>query len=186
MALKSTIHKAELQVSDMDRHYYATHALTLARHPSETDARMMVRLLAFALFAHERLVFGKGLSSEDEPDLWRHELDGEIALWIDLGQPDESRIRRACGRAREVVVITYAPRQAGPWWDKHGAALSKLRNLTVIDLEETSVEALAALSERGMRVQCLIQDGLVQWMDERGSTIEITPDLRLGKRLQEA
>jgi uncharacterized protein YaeQ len=98
MALKATVVKAELQVSDMDRHYYASHNLTLAQHPSETDERLMVRLLAFALNADERLEFGKGLSSDDEPDLWRRDYTGDIELWIDLGQPDESRIRKASGR----------------------------------------------------------------------------------------
>ena len=104
MALKATIFKAELQLSDMDRHHYQTHALTLARHPSETDERMLLRLAAFALNADERLEFTKGISSEDEPDLWLKNLSGEIELWIELGQPDEKRMRRACGRARRVVV----------------------------------------------------------------------------------
>jgi uncharacterized protein YaeQ len=114
-----TIYRAELQVSDMDRHYYASHALSLAQHPSETDERLMVRLLAFALFADERLAFGRGLSSDDEPDLWRSSLSGEIEQWIDLGQPDEARIRRACGRAREVVVIGYSGRAFDLWWEKN-------------------------------------------------------------------
>jgi uncharacterized protein YaeQ len=107
MALNSTIYKVELQISDMDRHYYATHALTLARHPSETEERLMVRLLAFALYADDRLEFGKGISDEDEPALWRKAYTDEIELWIELGQPDEARIRKACGRSRQVVVINY-------------------------------------------------------------------------------
>src|SRR4051812_23966911 len=111
MAQSSTTYKAELAISDMDRHYYGTHALTIARHPSETEERLMVRLLAFALFADERLQFGKG-SAEDEPDLWRKDLTGDILEWIDLGQPDEQRIRKACGRARQVIVINYGGRAA--------------------------------------------------------------------------
>ena len=99
MALKATIFKASLQVSDMDRKYYAEHALTLARHPSETDERMMLRVLAFALNAHEHLAFGKGLSDTDEPDLWQKDLTGRILHWIDVGQPDEKRLIRASGRA---------------------------------------------------------------------------------------
>jgi uncharacterized protein YaeQ len=116
MALNSTIYKVELQISDMDRHYYATHALTLARHPSETEERLMVRLLAFALYADDRLEFGKGISDEDEPALWRKAYTDEIELWIELGQPDETRIRKACGRSRQVVVINYGgntPRSGG-------------------------------------------------------------------------
>src|SRR5512147_3279852 len=104
MALKSTIFKAELQISDMDRNYYGSHSLTIARHPSETDERMMVRLLAFALHANEGLAFGRGLSTDDEPDLWQRDLTGAIRLWIDVGLPDEKLLRRACGRADEVVV----------------------------------------------------------------------------------
>lgn len=168
MALKATVVKAELQISDMDRHYYATHALTLAQHPSETDERLMVRVLAFALHADERLEFGRGLSSEDEPDLWRRDYTGDIELWIDLGQPDESRIRRACGRARQVVVVTYSGNGADIWWQKHAATLSRLDNLTVLDIPHRTVEALGTLVQRGMRLNCLIQDGEVQLMGETG------------------
>lgn len=115
MALKSTVFRAELQVSDLDRHYYAAHALTLARHPSETDERMMVRLLAFALFAGERLEFGRGLSTEDEPALWRKDLTGAVELWIEVGLPDERALRRACGRAERVAVLCYGGRGADLW-----------------------------------------------------------------------
>ena len=166
MALKATVVKAELQISDLDRHHYATYPLTLAQHPSETDQRLMVRLIAFALFASERLEFGKGLSAEDEPDLWRRDYTGEIEQWIDLGQPDESRIRKACGRARQVVVVTYGGRAADLWWDKQSAALSRLDNLTVIDIAPESVEALAAMIERSMRLNVLIQDGEFQLMGD--------------------
>ena len=104
MALKATVHKAHLQIADMDRHYYQDHSLTLAQHPSETDDRLMVRLLAFALNADEHLQFGKGLSDEEEPDAWIADLTGNLDLWIELGQPDEKRIRKACSRAKQVVV----------------------------------------------------------------------------------
>lgn len=112
MALKATIFKADLQIADMDRGYYGGHALTLARHPSETDERMMVRLLAFALFAGERLAFGRGLSAEDEPALWQKDLTGAVELWIEVGLPDERDIRKACGRADRVVVLCYGGRGA--------------------------------------------------------------------------
>src|SRR5206468_290856 len=162
MAEKATIFKADLTVADMDRNHFATHALTLARHPSETDERMMVRLLAFALHADERLQFGKGISSDDEPDLWRKDLTGEILEWIELGQPDESRIRKACGRARQVIVINYGGRAADIWWEKNAATLERAKNLTVIDIPAAAVSALAALAERTMRLQCMIQDHQVQ------------------------
>jgi len=171
MAPKATIHKVELQVSDMDRHYYATHELTLAQHPSETGERLMVRLLAFALHAHERLEFGRGLSSDDEPDLWRKSLTGEIEQWIDLGQPDEQRIRKACGRARQVVVVNYGGRSADIWWDKVGDGLARSKNLAVIDIPSPGAQALAAMLERNMRLQCLVQDGQAQVMSEKASVI---------------
>ncbi len=169
MALKATIHRAELQVSDMDRHYYATHTLSLAQHPSETDERLMVRLSAFALFADERLVFGRGLSSDDEPDLWRSSLSGEIEQWIELGQPDEARIRRACGRAREVVVIGYSGRAFDLWWEKNASALARCVNLRVLALPAGAAAELAALLARSMRLQCLLQDGELQLIGEHAS-----------------
>src|SRR6185436_13552241 len=106
MALKSTVFRAELAVADIDRGYYADHPLVLARHPSETDERMMVRLLAFALHADPLLAFGKGLSTDEEPDLWRRDLTGAIGLWIDVGRPDERRVKKACGRADQVIVYS--------------------------------------------------------------------------------
>jgi uncharacterized protein YaeQ len=178
MAVKATVFRAELQVSDMDRHYYATHALTLARHPSETDERLMVRLLAFALFADERLEFGRGLSSEDEPDLWKKSRSGEIELWIDLGQPDESRIRKACGRAAEVVVLNYHGRSADLWWEKVRPALARCGNLTVVDIDAATIAELAALADRGMRLQCMIQDGQAELYFE-GSSVAVEQTVRM-------
>ncbi|UXI65921.1 YaeQ family protein [Tahibacter amnicola] len=169
MALKATIYKAELQISDMDRHYYATHSLTLAQHPSETDERLMARLVAFALFADERLEFGRGLSTDDEPDLWRRELDGTITQWIEMGQPDESRLRRASGRADEVVVVTYGGRAADLWWEKNSAGLSRLRNLSVVSISTGDLAALGSLLSRTMRLQCLVQDGQVQLLSDTAS-----------------
>ena len=128
MALKATIFKAQLQIADMDRNYYAEHALTLARHPSETDERMMVRVLVFALHAHERLELGKGLSDPDEPDLWRKDLTGQIEEWIDLGQPDEKNVIRACGRAAQVFVYGFN-RAAEPWWQLAEAKLARVKAL---------------------------------------------------------
>lgn len=178
MALNSTIYKVELQISDMDRHYYATHALTLARHPSETEERLMTRLLAFALYADERLEFGKGISDEDEPALWRKAYTDEIELWIEVGQPDETRIRKACGRSRQVVVISYGGNASEIWWNKVSAALSRNRNLTVLDIPAGTVAELVALLQRGMRLQCLIQDGQLQLMND-ADAVAIDPVKRM-------
>ena len=174
MAVGAKVHKVELQVSDLDRHHYGTHALVLAQHPSETDERLMLRVLAFALFADERLEFGRGLSTDDEPDLWRKDLTGAIEQWIELGLPDESRVRKACGRAREVVVITYGGRAADLWWEKNAAPLERCRNLTVLDIAPDASKALAARLARGMSLQAVIQDGHLQLID-RDTVLEIAP-----------
>ena len=171
--------KAEVQVSDLDRHHYETYNLTLARHPSETDERLMVRLLAFCLFADERLTFGRGLSSDDEPDLWRHALSGEIEQWIEVGQPDERRLRQACGRAGEVVVINYGGRAADIWWQQNARALARLDNLRVLDLPAEGVRELAGLAARNMALQCTIDGGDV-WIGNTGHSASLTPAERTG------
>lgn len=158
MALKATIYKAELQIADMDRHYYADHALTIARHPSETDERMMVRLAAFALFASETLSLTRGLSEVDEPDLWQLDLTGRVERWIDLGQPDERRIAKACGRADQVVVMPYAGRTAEIWWQQVKGKVERLDNLSVLSLDDGVAEALGRLAQRAMRLQLTRQD----------------------------
>jgi uncharacterized protein YaeQ len=172
MALKSTVFKATLNVADLDRHYYGEHNLTLARHPSETDERMMVRLLAFALFADERLEFGKGLSTTDEPALWLKDYGGEIRLWIEVGLPDERTLRRAAGRADQVVLLAYGGRAVDLWWEKEGEGLKRLGNLRVLAVDAATSAALAALAERSMGFQCTIQDGQV-WLTNGPETVEI-------------
>lgn len=179
MAANATIHKVELSVSDMDRHYYATHALTLAQHPSETETRLMLRLLAFALYADERLAFGRGVSDEDEPALWKRDFADGIELWIELGQPDEARVRKACNRARQVVVLGYGDRAAEAWWDRVGNALSRQERLTVLHIDDADAAVLAASCRRSMHVQCLLQDGELQWIDG-DDTLAIRPGLRHG------
>ncbi len=171
MAPNATIHRVELQVSDMDRHHYAEYNLTLAQHPSETPERLMVRLMTFALFAEDRLEFGRGLSTDEDPDLWQRDYTGDVLLWIDLGQPDESRIRKACGRARQVVVVNYSGNGADIWWSKQAAALSKLKNLTVIDFRPETVALAVELLERNMRLTAMIQDGELQLMNAQHSVM---------------
>ncbi len=173
MAIKATVFKAALQIADMDRHYYADHALTLARHPSETDERMMVRLLAFALYASEALAFGKGLSGGDEPDLWQKDLTGAVECWIEVGLPDERVIRKASGRAARVVVVSYG-RAADIWWNENRDKLQRQSNLTVLNLPGEATQALAALTSRNMQLQCTIQEGYIMMTSDAGM-IEIEP-----------
>ena len=175
MALKATIFKAVLQIADMDRSYYQDHAVTVARHPSETDERMMVRLLAFALHASETLAFGKGISTEDEPDVWDRDLTGSIGAWIDVGQPDERRIRKACGRADQVFVYTYSASGRNVWWEQNAGALDRLRNLTVASLPSAVTRELATLADRTMRLNCTIQEGQV-WLADEKRTVLVEPE----------
>jgi uncharacterized protein YaeQ len=178
MALKATIFKAEIQIADMDRGHYADYNLTLARHPSETDERMMVRMLAFALFADPALGFGKGLCVDDEPDLWRKDLTGAIECWIDVGQPDEKWVRKACGRAAEVIVLTYG-RAADVWWSGVRDKLTRQPTLRVFDLPREQSADLGRLAERTMRLQFSIQDNQVLVTNGR-ETVHIEPRLLHG------
>lgn len=175
MALKATIFKATLQIADMDRQHYGEYALTVARHPSETDERMMVRLLAFALRADTSLQFGKGLSDADEPDLWQKDLTGAIDLWIEVGQPDEKRILKACGRAAEVWVVAYGS-SAEIWWRGIEARLARARNLRVIRLPHPEVASLADVVERSMQFQCTIEDGEL-WLTSGELSRHIKPQV---------
>ena len=159
MAQKATIYKVELSVSDMDRHYYETHKLTIAKHPSETDERMMVRLLAFALNAHEQLEMTKGSSTDDEPDIWQKSLSDELELWIALGLPSDKVVRQSCAKAQKVVIYTYGGRTADVWWDKIQNSTSRFDNLQVMALSEQSTSELAGLADRSMKLQVNIQDG---------------------------
>jgi uncharacterized protein YaeQ len=178
MAIKSTIYKAHLQIADMDRPLYADHALTVARHPSETDERLMVRLLAFALNVPQddhlgRLEFAKGLSDTDEPDLWQHDLSGTLLHWLEVGQPDERRMLKASGRAGRVTVIAYGS-AAGLWWAPLAARVARAGNLTVWQLPNEQTQALAALAERSMQLQVTVQDGVI-WVGDHSRSVEIAP-----------
>jgi uncharacterized protein YaeQ len=159
VAINSTVHKVELSVADLDRHAYSDHALTIARHPSETEERMMVRVLAFALYAHERLEFGRGIGEADDPDLWRRDLTGRVELWIEVGLPDERRVRKACGVADRVVVLAYGGRGAELWWGKAASELKRCRNLDVVALPLSTTAALATMAAPRMELQYMVQDG---------------------------
>jgi uncharacterized protein YaeQ len=174
MAIKATIFKAELQVSDLDRGHFATHSLTIARHPSETDERMMVRLLAFAFNADEALEFGRGLSSEGEADLVKKDLTGAIELWIDVGLPDEREVRKASGRADAVKVYLYGGRGAAMWWNQNAATLARLRNVSVIEIPAAVTDAVTAFAARNMRIDCTIQDSQM-WLAAGDETVHFEP-----------
>jgi len=175
MAQKATIYKVELSVSDMDCHYYETHKLTVAKHPSETDERLMVRVLAFALNAHEHLEMAKGLSTDDEPDIWQKSLSGELELWVALGLPSEKVVRQSCSKANEVIVYCYGGKTAEMWWEKIKNGTTRFDNLQVINFTEKDTTALAKLANRSMKLQVNIQDGDVM-ISVDDSIVYVTPD----------
>jgi len=177
MAISSTIFKVNLQISDMDRNYYAEHLLTLARHPSETDKRMMVRLLAFALHADEQLSFTKGLCVDEEPDLWQMSLTNEIELWIDVGLPDERRVRKACSRATRVYLYSYGGRGADLWWQRNADKLQRFNNLSILELPESASKELTRLVQRNMQFQCTIQEGEI-WLSSDEQTCSVSLQVR--------
>ena len=172
MASNAIIYKAALQIADMDRQYFQDHALTLARHPSETEERLMVRVLAFALHADEALSFGRGVSAEDEPALWQRDVTGAIDLWIEVGQPDEKILRQACGRSKQVIVYIYGTRSAEVWWANQNPSLDRLKNLAVTLLPMESVRALAGMAKPTMQLQWTIQDGHL-WIADGVQTLHL-------------
>ena len=162
-----------LDISDVDRHYYAEHAVTIARHPSETDERMMVRLVAFALNAHERLTFGNGLAQDDEPDLWHRDLTGAIGHWIEVGQPDDKTLLRAAGRAARVTVYAYRS-GAELWWAPIADQLARVKQLAVWRIPVAASRMLSTLAARSMHLQCTIQDGAL-WIGDADPDVAIAP-----------
>jgi uncharacterized protein YaeQ len=172
MASNATIYKAALQIADLDRQYFQDHTLTLARHPSETEERLMVRVLAFALHADEALSFGRGIGTEDEPTLWQRDDTGTINLWIEIGQPDEKTLRQACGRSKKVIVYVYGARSAEVWWANQRQSLDRLKNLSVTLLLMESVRTLAQMARPAMQLQWTIQDGHI-WIADGEQTLQL-------------
>lgn len=159
MALRATISKLELHVADMARGYYDSHSLTLARHPSETEERMMLRVLAFALYASEGLAFTRGLSTTEEPSLWEKDLTGTILTWIELGHPDERRILQAAGKSENVVVFCYGGHASQVWWQGVQAGVARVKNLSVLAINPAEVQALANFAQRNMTLHISIEEG---------------------------
>ena len=171
MALKATIYKATINIADMDREYYDTINLTIAQHPSETDQRMMVRLIAFILNAHQDLQFGKGLSDEDEAVIWQINYSSVIDLWIELGQIDSKRIKKACSRSKAVKLYCYGS-SVDTWWSLNHSKMKSFEHLTVEQFSQETTDALVKLVGRGMEFQCSIQDGQL-WLTSGEDTLLI-------------
>jgi uncharacterized protein YaeQ len=175
MAQKATIYKAHINVADMDRHVYLDVAHTVACHPSETHRRLMLRLLAWALNADENLTFTKGMSSTDEPDLWTKSLSDEIELWIDLGLPDEKRIRKASNRAKKVIIFAYGNNAATAWWQQNKSKITQSDNISVIYINDETLSQLELILERTMQIQLTIESEQA-WLTAGDTSITITPE----------
>jgi uncharacterized protein YaeQ len=178
MALKATIYKAQLQIADVDRHFYGNHSVTIARHPSETDERMMIRLLALALHLpadnHQgTLELAKSLWDTDEPDLWQKDLTGQIVHWIDVGQPDDKRLMKASPRSERVTVLSFSP-STDIWWKQIATKLTRARNLSVWQIPAEQSQALGSLAQRSMQLQVTIQDHSL-WIGDGQQSLEVVP-----------
>jgi len=180
MALKATIYKADLSIADMDRNYYQEHALTIARHPSETDERVMIRVLAFALNADPALAYGKDLFDVEEPALWLKDLTGAIQTWIEVGQPEERRIMKASGRAEHVIVYSYSA-TSHLWFKSIAKQIDRARNVTVVNIAAETSAQLEKMAKRNMQLQCTIQDGQV-WLTDGETTVQVERDTLLAER----
>jgi uncharacterized protein YaeQ len=174
MAAKATIRKALINIANMDQNYYAEHNLTLAQHPSENNLRLMIRLITFILNANDTLIFCKGISQDDEPDLWQKSLSSDIEMWIDLGQPDEKRIKKACGRSEKVIIYTFKENLASTWFKQIESSLNRFKNLQIIYLNiDGNIESL---TKRSMTLQCNISDNELTLIDDYNSVL-ITQDI---------
>ena len=178
MAIKATIYKANLQIADMDRNIYLDHAVTIARHPSETDERMMIRLLALVLNLPANtdrgtLEFAKDLWEADEPALWRRDLTGELKHWIEVGQPDDKRLMKASGRADRVSVFSFS-HSTPIWWSGIATKITRATNIAVWQIEPAQSQALAELAQRSMQLQVSVQDGTV-YLGDGQRAVEMTP-----------
>ncbi|MDO6542704.1 YaeQ family protein [Photobacterium sanguinicancri] len=174
MALKATIYKAQYNVADLDRHVYLDVNHTVAQHPSETEQRLMLRLLAWGLKASEDLVFTKGLSDVDEPELWNKNYSDEIELWVDLGLPDEKRIKKSCNKAKQVLLVVYGDNATAKWWQQHQQKLSVYKNLEIIQIKDESLAEMEALLERSMQLQLTIESEQA-WLSAGKGSCEISP-----------
>ncbi|MDT8318289.1 MAG: YaeQ family protein [bacterium] len=180
MAIKATIYKANIHIADMDRGHYEELNLTIARHPSETDERMMVRIFAFALHSAEGLKFTEGIAAkEDEPDIWLKNLTGDIDLWIDVGLPDEKKIKKACSISEKVYLYPYGGRPVQAWWQTISARLSKHKNLNVVVLPQETTKGLAAIAKRTMTLHFNVQDGQI-WIGDSENNILVEQEIVFG------
>jgi uncharacterized protein YaeQ len=161
MALSATIYKFDIDLNDLDRNHYAFYSHHVALHPSETVERMVIRILAFCLNASETLTFTKGLSTDSEPDLWQKNYSDDIELWIELGTPDDKRIKKACNQSDQVILYAYGGQGVDTWWNNFSKHAYKFENLAIYRIDLAMVEKFTQGLERTMALSCMIQDGQI-------------------------
>lgn len=176
MALKATVYKATVNVADMNRNVYLEQTLTLAKHPSETEQRMMLRLIAWAMYADEKLQFTKGLCDETEPELWIKNYTDDVELWVELGLPDEKRLKKACTQSEQVVLFTYDDNASRVWKDQYLNKLYPFTNLTIINIADEVLDTAASVVERTMTIQATIEDGQI-WLSIGETVIAVVPEV---------
>ncbi len=176
MGSKVNILRVNLNISDIDRNYYQEHKFTIAHQPPETGIYIIARILAFTLNAHERLEYTKGTDTKHEPAIWQKDLTGAIELWIEIGEADEKRIRKACARSKHVTIYTYKEGSSAIWWNLKSSKLNILKNLSVISLPAQALEDLSSMIDRTMELQCTIQDRHV-WIANNDRTVEFDPKI---------
>mgnify|MGYP000040546019 FL=1 len=175
MALGATVYKAQLSISDLDRNWYGEPVLTLARHPSETETRLMLRVLAWCMRAGEKLEFGRGLSTDGDPALWELDDTGAIIDWVELGVPDLRTVRKAAGKSEHVLVLAYDEARTAPWWESLKGDFSKISKLAVVLIHDDEAKALGSMATRNMKLAVTIQDG-VFWVSNDHSSLQIDPE----------
>jgi uncharacterized protein YaeQ len=179
MALPSTTYKIELNLTDMDRNVYENLRFTVARHPSETEERLAARLVAYALFYHEQLAFGRGLSDVDEPALWEKSLDDRVLHWIEVGQPDKERMTWCSRRTEKFSLVAYGNLRV--WQTKELDPVRSLKNINVVGLGQEALAALAEDMPRSLNWSVMISDGEMFITDERGQH-ELPLEWLIGER----
>ena len=166
MALQATPYKIELNLTDIDRSVYENLRFTVARHPSETEERLCVRLIAYALWYSEQLAFGRGLSDVDEPALWEKSLDDRVLHWIEVGQPDAERITWCSRRAERFTLLAYGNLRV--WQGRVLEPLRTLKNIHVLAVDQEALANLAQDLPRALSWSVMISDGELFVTDERG------------------
>jgi uncharacterized protein YaeQ len=181
MARGASIHRAQIELSHVDRGVYETLQLTVARHPSETLDRMVMRILAFGLRYAEDLAFGRGVSATDEPDLWRREGDGRVIEWIDVGRPDAKRLIQASRKSTRCQLFVFGDR--GRRWRK--AQLETMKapaNLGVAYIDDGFVASLAATADRQIAWAMTVFESAI-YLTTGDTSFETTPEIWLGDPL---